>query len=143
MRNKEIKFVIHGDPIAKMRARLRKGFNNRFYDAQSHLKLRYQLAVKNLFNGQEMFDGPIQINADFYIKSSRTHNVPEGTYHYFKPDTDNLCKWLLDAIQDVCFLKGNDCIVSVLNARKLYAPESRTEVTIKELEYENIKKERS
>ena len=137
MRDRQIKLIIEGDPIAKMRARLRMGFHyQRFYDSQSQDKLIHKMIVVNQFGRAPMFEGPCFMDVTFFMPIRKSHIVPENSYHFYKPDTDNLLKWTLDLLQTVTY--KNDCIVCDIAMRKLYSLRPRTEIILKELDYEYI-----
>ena len=136
MRTRVVSFVIDGSPVAKARARIRSGFGRRVFDGQQSLKLKAKMNYKQAFNSDVMFVGPCRLDVTFYMPIGiTTHHMP-GSYHFIRPDTDNLLKWIMDVSQYILF--GNDCCVSEIYARKIFSKEPRTVITIKELEYGKI-----
>lgn len=138
MRNRSITLTLMGDPIAKARARLRTGFKRRFYDCQHLEKLKLQMILQAQFGSTEPFEGPVDLNVTFYMPIKKSHFVPENSIHYYRPDADNLLKWVMDLANGICY--RDDCICATITAQKLYSIKPRTVITIKELEY--VKKEK-
>jgi len=131
MRNREVTLEMPGDPVAKARARLKCGFKKRFYDAQHHIKLASQIILQDQFKGYEPFEGPCMLSLAFFMPIKKSHWVPEGSYHYYRPDTDNLCKWIMDISNGILY--KDDCCIAVIHANKVYSHNPRTVITIREL----------
>jgi Holliday junction resolvase RusA-like endonuclease len=126
-------FVIPWDPIPLQRARFSHG---NVYDSQKHLKFRYGMELQRQFEGEEMFHGPIALHMTFYFSigprpSKRKIEQKLLGSHIFRPDLDNLVKWVFDCCQNVVYKE--DCIISYLRAKKLYDHRARTEFTITQL----------
>ena len=138
MRDRVVTLTIPGDPIAKARARIRYGFQKRFYDIQHLEKTRLQMYLSSEFNGGPMFEGPCEMDMTFCMPIKKTHRVLEGSYHSYRPDADNLEKWIMDLCTGVIW--ADDCIVSVLSCRKIYSENPRTIVIINELPYAETEK---
>jgi|ERR1700761_4119439 len=105
---------------------------NRFYDAQAKDKLAFGLFLAKQHNDEPLFDTAVHLDIIFYMRipkkgTARLPNAP----HYIKPDLDNLCKFLLDAIKDVIIL--DDRIICSLSAKKVYDKVPRTELVITEV----------
>lgn len=141
MRNREVLIVIEGNPIAKMRARIRAGFVKRFYDAQQHEKQWHKILVANQFGSSQFFDGPCSMDVTYYMPIKKSHRVAENSYHFYKPDTDNLLKWTMDLLSSIAY--KDDCIVCDISMRKLYSYKPRTEIILKELDYEQKERRNS
>ena len=133
MRDREIFLTLHGDPIAKARARLRYGFRKRFFDPQHHDKLSQRIELERQFGAQREFDGPIAMNVIFYMPIMRSTQYKADAPMFYKPDLDNLIKWIWDVMQSVVY--KNDCIIAELTTKKVYGNDPRTEIYIKELPY--------
>lgn len=84
--------------------------------------------------------GGIRIHADFYMPMAETRKcqkncLPEirckklhdGDNHYQRPDLDNLIK-SLDGLNGVVF--SDDCLICDIAARKYWAVEPRSEITV-------------
>lgn len=133
MRDRVVSFTILGNPIAKARARIRQGYERRMFDSQIREKIAMQIMLSKLFNA-EPFEGPIAVDLKFHMAMCISNKVSEGSWHYYKADLDNLIKWILDIFQPAIVFR-DDCIVSQINAVKIYGRIPRTEVTIRELDY--------
>lgn len=133
MRDREIFLTLHGDPIAKARARLRYGFRKRFFDPQHYDKISQRIELERQFGALKRFDGPVHMDLTFYMPIMRSTQYKANAPMFYKPDLDNLIKWICDVMQSVVY--SNDCIVSELNSKKLYGDDPRTEIYIKELPY--------
>jgi Holliday junction resolvase RusA-like endonuclease len=58
------------------------------------------------------------------IKTKR----PNNSYHFFKPDIDNLLKFVLDAASGILY--KDDSQICCISAVKRYHVNSRTEITL-------------
>jgi len=127
----EMHYILLGDPIPLARARYG---NKRVWDSQKELKLVSGLNLAQQHGKNRQFLGPLHIDAVFYMYMSqnlkKSIKVP-GTYHYFKPDLDNLIKFICEICSNIAY--NNDCIISSISAKKLYDSNPRTEINIKEL----------
>jgi Holliday junction resolvase RusA-like endonuclease len=126
-------YVLEGDPIPLARAR---HGNRRTWDAQKHLKFCAGLQLKAQHSGP-LLSGILALDVSFYFgvaksTSQKKKNSLLGTYHYCRPDLDNLIKFVNDICNDVIF--EDDCSVSLITARKLYDEFPRTEFTITTME---------
>lgn len=134
-----ISFVIHGEPVAKQRPRFNR-FSNRAYTPdktivyENLVKMEFLNQVKNVAPYEK--DTPLSVKIDAYFSipksvSMKKHNLmlAGDIRHTKKPDTDNLCKSILDGLRGVAFV--DDCSVVELTARKWYADNPRVSVRIK------------
>lgn len=139
MRNRAVTFVVEGDPIAKARARMRYGASKYAYNSQSHdqnsvkflMMQEFRKVIGKQLDEESYFTGPCRMEIDYYIKIVKSHNVPENSWHIYKPDIDNLDKWILDCANSILY--KDDCIICSLSVNKRYSSKPRTEITIKEL----------
>lgn len=125
----KIVYTIKGIPVALRRPRFGKG---QVWNSQQELFLVYGIYIKGQHDGRPLYSGPLQLDITFYfpIPAKKKKNPPY--WHQFKPDLSNLIKLVEDCIQDVLY--HDDCIISQINAKKIYDVEPRTEFTITELE---------
>lgn len=97
-------YVINGDPIPLARARygLKK-----VYDPQKNQKLLFGVYLNNQFEDQPLITGPVHLDVTFYMpwsKQTKTEwnnkakkRVTKDPYHKYRPDLDNLIKFVCDA----------------------------------------------
>lgn len=122
-------YVIEGDPVPLMRAK--PSYKQRFmYDSQKQEKLHIGIAIANQHNDRPFFQGPIALEVKFYMPVPKTRFKERrdlfGTYHFVRPDTSNLIKFIEDVAQSILY--KDDCIIAKLIAEKIYG-EPRTEFT--------------
>lgn len=121
-------YVIVGDPIPLARAR---HIHNRVYDSQKALKLINGITLRAQHNDRPLLSGPLHLNVQFYMPIAATSRK-KAFYHVFKPDLDNLIKWICDISNSILF--NDDCIVAKITATKMYDKNPRTEFTLEVLE---------
>lgn len=133
---KSATFIIPGNPIPLARHR---NWNGRIWDEQKQLKHSISLILGNQHNGIQ-FTGPLKIDITFYMpmpkSSAKRHNFLRGTYHFIKPDSDNMIKWICDVSNKLLY--NDDCQVAYIIAKKIYADEGKTEFTITELKNDKV-----
>lgn len=136
-------YIVPGDPIPLMRPRI--SYARKMYDAQQSAKLVYGIHVQNQHNDRPLLDGPLHLDVTFFMNMN---NIPkkhkdakEGTYHYGRPDADNLIKFVCEIGTSIIY--KDDAQVSSICARKIYAREPRTEFSftrlVKDKKHENHK----
>jgi Holliday junction resolvase RusA-like endonuclease len=139
----KVRFVVVGVPKGKERPRV-----IRLKDGRPHTytptgtKQREDTianAYKQEANGIYFNEKPIKISMEFYypIPTSWTKREKESARAgrrnpCVKPDLDNACKLVMDALNGVAF--GDDKQVLYMSASKRYGDVARTEVTIEEVE---------
>ena len=133
---KDYIFTVKGQPKGKGRPRFTK--NGHVYTPEStriyeeEIKLRYKEKYKN-----EMLDGNIAVEVFInkkpasYLGISK-YNKLLGKYCNIKPDTDNVVKAVLDALNGVAY--ADDKNVVEIYAVKKYSTESSVVVRLYELE---------
>jgi len=128
-RSREKRYILPGSPVPL--ARVRFG-NGRVWDSQKDLKLVNGIHISNQHDDEPFFVGPILLDVTFYmpIPQRRAKNRT-FIHHYIKPDLDNLIKFSMDICNLITY--RDDCIVSVINARKLYDENPRTIIILREL----------
>lgn len=119
-------YVVPGDPIALMRAKLGRG---RMYDAQKARKLVTGLTIRNQHKDKPFLTGPLFMLLGFYLPIPlhvKNKDNYEGKYHFSPPDLSNVIKYIEDVCQGIVF--QNDCIISATFSDKVYSQWPRTEV---------------
>ena len=135
-------YTIHGDPVPLARPRF-SYISAHIYDSQICLKRAAMHALLKQNEPRYLYVGPCSVEVTFYLKlpksmSPKKMKMREESYHVYRPDLDNLCKFLCDVIQmkdddEKPLLLNDDSIICVMNARKLYSAQPRTIFTITEL----------
>jgi len=128
---REMMYILNGDPIPLARARYG---NRRVWDCQKEVKLIAGISIANQHGNQPLFCGPVCLDVTFFIKlphNTHKYNQKLGDFHCFKPDLDNMVKFICDIANTVIY--KDDCIVSQISAKKVYDTEPRTQFIIREL----------
>jgi Holliday junction resolvase RusA-like endonuclease len=136
-----MKFIIPGQPVAKARPRMTR--SGHVYTPATTKD--YEELVKTVFMAGKFTmieqHKPIRMSIVFYFAIPKSftkgkllaarHNVFRPTV---KPDIDNLCKSVMDAINGLAYHDDSQ-IVEVV-ASKWYSTDPRVEVELKELVYD-------
>lgn len=136
---KETTYIIKGKPVPWKRS----GQNGAaHYDTQKKEKFVYGVDLRNQHNHEheELWEGPIHVNITFFMPmaSSMSQNKKRsliGTYHFSRPDLDNLIKFVKDAATGIIY--ADDAIIASLNARKIYSSNPYTKIVVRQLEVES------
>ena len=130
-----ISFTVYGESIAKARAR-----TVRLPDGQSKTytpekTASWEQAIRAAALGHrpgQLLDGPLVLEATFYRLKPKSkpkrHLYPDS-----KPDLDNLCKSVTDALEGLIFTNDSRFVDQML--RKRYGDPPRCEITIREVEH--------
>ena len=133
-------YVIPGDPIPLQRARHGGG---KTWDPQKQLKLNWSLALVNQHGDRPFYEGPLHVDIIFYMPKPKTsqkqRDILEDKPHFYKPDVDNLIKWVFDCSNKILF-KDDSSIASV-NSKKKYSNNPRTLIRI--IEYADMIRDES
>ena len=128
-------YILSYDPVPLARARF---VNRRVWDSQKQLKVNCGIILRNQHDDECLFCGPVRMDITFYFKipkrvtkKRRVEMEAERTPHIFKPDLDNLIKFLLDVGNNVIY--HDDCIIAEIHSRKLYSTNPRTEFLIENI----------
>ena len=130
-----ISFTVPGDPIAQPRHKVstRGGFAKAYIpkDHPIHAyKEAVRLAAKIAMAGLTPVEGPVSLRVCFCIARPKSHSKARRADHNHtqKPDLDNLCKALLDALNGICW--ADDSQVCQIRASKAWRTEGQTIVVI-------------
>lgn len=128
-----MRYVIMGDPVPLARPRFSRG---RVYDKQRNLKLVAGINLRNQHNNTPLLAGPLHLDAEFHMKIpvKGKHARLDNRYHIYRPDVDNLLKFICDISQGIIF--KDDSEVSSISIAKRYAIEPRTEFEFIEIDTE-------
>lgn len=120
-------YVIPGNPVPLARPRISR--YNTLWDDQKAAKLAAGMVVRNQHNDSPYFNGPIELKMVFYLPLPKVERKKHPKlYHIFRPDLDNLIKFVCDIATDVLY--QDDCIISSIEAKKVYDKNPRTVFTI-------------
>lgn len=130
--NKPIRYIIPGDPTPLARPRFGRG---RVWDAQKQLKMYWRVNLERLHDDRPLITGPIHVSVNFFMpiqKAARkAWNPAANNYHIFRPDCDNLIKFILDVANGIIY--KDDCKISSIWSKKRYDTTPRTEFTVAEI----------
>lgn len=130
-----MRLTILGEPCAKQRPRLGKGFT---YTPEK--TVNYETLVKQLYilQQKERLEGALKltVNAFFSIPKSTSKKNKEKMLQgeirpTKKPDWDNVGKIISDALNEMAY--KDDCQIVDATVRKWYSDNPRVEVEITEL----------
>ena len=125
-----IVYILPGDPIPLARARIS---GRRCYDSQTQEKLYLRQFLVNQHNDCPKYTGPLHLIATFFMGMPlRAGKHIEGKPHRFRPDLDNLLKWVCDISNGILY--DDDCIISKITCNKIYDKTARTEFHFEPLE---------
>jgi len=146
----KIEFTVYGEPMAQKRHRhFSRGTFTQVYDPSSKDKVEFaDIAASHL--PDEPFDEPLILVIRSYFTRPKSHyrtgkmagHLKESApfYHFSKPDTDNVSKFVMDSLSNLVVDKmkrsfwKDDSRVSVLFSQKFYTENApRTEIVISPL----------
>jgi len=131
-----MKIIIPGVPVGKGRPKF-STFNGHAVAYTPQKTVNYETLVKLAFqqSGETAFDKETQlrakINAYFPIPKSTSKKKREQMEHFLilptkKPDTDNIAKAILDALNGIAYY--DDAQICELHVYKFYSSNPRAEV---------------
>jgi Holliday junction resolvase RusA-like endonuclease len=124
-----INLTIPGKPRSKKRPRFANG---KVYSPSQGDEEIFRWQCVSQMKKQTIFEGPIEIVIYFFFQIPKSaKNRKEGEYHVFKPDIDNLEKFVMDAINGLFW--NDDCQICKLRSKKIWSQEDKTELLIREL----------
>ncbi len=127
-------YVILGNPVPLARPRMGNG---RVWNIQSMERFKWRLELESQNSSKFLYTTSIHMDIKFYmglpekVSKKRKEEIKNAPFHKFKPDLDNLLKFILDAATGILYT--DDCIISSINCSKVYDASPRTEFTIREL----------
>lgn len=129
---KERTYILPGNPIPLARPRLG---HRKVWDSQKNLKLLFGIELQNQHQG-DMMEGSLLLDITFYIQipiswSDKRRESYIGRYHSSKPDTSNLIKFVEDVATGIIY--NDDAQISKIIAQKVYALESSTSFTLRQI----------
>lgn len=125
-----LRFIIPGDPVAFARA----GTNGkrRYTPPKQAAAMReIQLRAMQAFRGRDFFEGALHVEIEAVYTAPPSWSAKkkaETEYKTSKPDVDNLCKLILDALTGIIW--KDDQIVSHIEVTKRYGDSPYTSVFI-------------
>ncbi len=128
-------YRLDGEPTPLARARVNYQAK-RMYDSQSQLKLVDGITLRQQHGDEPLLEGPLLLTATFYmpmpgkISSQRIAKL-QGQYHSFKPDLDNLVKYILDCANGILY--HDDALICSMSAIKQYDVTPHTKFTLMEI----------
>lgn len=125
-------YILNGSPVPL--ARTRVGYK-RVWDSQKDCKLIHGLSLRQQHDDEPLFEGPLHMDLMFYMDmpcNPKRREMLNHTYHYGRPDIDNLIKFVADVSNGIIFT--DDCIISSISAIKKYDEVPRTEIKIRRMD---------
>ena len=127
------KYVLIGDPIPLARPRF--AFK-KIFDSQKTLKISVMLDLEKQQGSIPKLDGALHVDVIFYMKAPQSmskvkREALHGVPHTYKPDLDNLLKWILDIGSGIIY--EQDSIVASISATKVYGPVAQTHFSFRKL----------
>lgn len=124
--------VLVGKPVAYARARHVRGSRHVYNPRAGEMDLARML-TRSQWSGRPIEDMGVHVRLLFVMPmphawSKKLKLESEGAPHKGRPDIDNLAKFVLDVGNGI--LWTDDCHVCVLEARKIYGREPRTEILV-------------
>ena len=125
----EYNFIIPGQPVAKGRPRVAiQGHRIIAYtpDATRQYERDAKIIIKAAMAGRPPLEGPVSVVIYAWFKKPK--RKLKSFHHTSKPDADNICKILCDAMNGIAFV--DDSQVCELHVYKLYGVSQRVHVTM-------------
>jgi Holliday junction resolvase RusA-like endonuclease len=133
-----ITYVIPGNPMPLARARYGK---NKIWDSQKQQKFAFGLHLSSQHQNRPLYFGPLLFEVIFFMKipdSQKRKITTDNRPHIYVPDLSNLIKFVEDAATGVLF--HDDCIISNINAKKIYDITDMPRTEFRIIELRHIKK---
>jgi len=127
-------YRLNYDPIALARIRIsRNPHCRRVFDSQKTEKLVCGISLQNQHGTRELYQGPLKLTATFHFRIKKSNKkVKPGDPHFYKPDLDNVIKFLCDIANGILF--HDDSRVSEIIANKVWTDgDGYTTFTIEEI----------
>ena len=138
-----MKIIIEGKPVSLKRPRVVNHGGHTFaYDPSKKDKDIALFQIKSKYkNIKKLSVCPIAIKIKAYMPipkslSKKKKKALLNTYHIKRPDSDNIGKFVLDLLEDVCYEKDEN--ICKLQIEKIYSEHPRTEIEIKKIKEKAI-----
>lgn len=131
-----MRIIVPGNPVPLKRPRFSKR-SSKVYNSQSKEMIANSLVIASQWN-EEKITGPVSIYIVFFMKIpkhlSKIKKIKlSGSYHYIRPDIDNLEKKLLDEIVLSDKILMDDSQISIVSSQKIYSENPRTEFIVNKI----------
>lgn len=132
----QLTYVLDGEPVPLARPRITRWGA---YDSQSVLRKSVTLDLQSQHAFNVLLSGPVYLDVTFFMPipmswSKKKKAAYQDQLHLSRPDLDNLIKWVCDIACGIIYT--DDCIISQINARKVYSLSPCTKFTLRELHNE-------
>jgi Holliday junction resolvase RusA-like endonuclease len=129
-----IKIIVFGDPVPKARARTVRLKNGQSvsYTPEKTASWEDSIRMQALAHRPEkLLDGPLVLEATFYRIKPQS-KPKKCLYPDTKPDLDNLCKSVTDALEGLIYTNDSRLVDKILQKR--FGDPPRVEIRIREAE---------
>jgi Holliday junction resolvase RusA-like endonuclease len=114
-----INFFVPGDPVAQGRPRaFRVGNSIGMFDPKKSKEWKKTVAQVAGLQRNRFQEGLLEMRLAFFLVPPKTMKRPDLMFHSKRPDLDNLCKAICDALNGICF--KDDSQICKLTAVKSY-----------------------
>lgn len=129
-----IVFSVEGEPVAKARPRMTRTGHvytpKKTADAEERIRNAF---LKKIKKADIPKDAKVELMIDFFFTPPKSAGLKKCEEMYFtgrdkKPDIDNLCKTVMDALNGIAF--KDDSQIVKLRANKVYGRVSGTTVEV-------------
>jgi len=127
---KTVEFTVYGIPVAKARARTVRLPNGTIKSYTPKKTASWEEAIRTTaleYIPSTLFDGPLVLEATFYRLKPKS-KPKKHLYPDTKPDLDNLCKSVTDALEGIIFTNDSRFVDKIL--KKRYGEPPRVEIKI-------------
>jgi Holliday junction resolvase RusA-like endonuclease len=130
-------YCIPGKPIPWQRPKV--GRFGKSYDPQKEVKEEVGWIIKHQHGRLPLFKGSLSLEIVFYMPIPESWSTVKkqkfnAHYHISRPDFSNMLKFYEDVCQGILY--HDDCLIATVTGSKIYDPEPRTVITIKEIDNE-------
>jgi len=128
-----MKYILHGRPIPLQRPRFYKGH---IVDPQRNQKFLDGIQIKRQHGLHPYLPGTLRADIVFFMPicksvAEKGRDKLRYTWHPYKPDIDNLIKYILDVCNEIVY--ADDSQISMIHAKKIWYEVGKTEVTFTEI----------
>lgn len=116
-------YVILGSPVALARPRFASS-HKRVYDSQANMKLVHGIELSKQHGEAPLLSGPLHLDIKFIFAITRKKSQCCDKPYFCRPDLDNLIKYYADISTGIIY--ADDCIITSINASKVYGSEPKT-----------------